>query len=164
MLSRECCCCCVLLHPPGQQHAQKLDQVLKLLPPRMSMWMLNRFTDPGVCINAVDSWDMVVRVVMVIFGWGRQGWYGVGGGDNRTGSQNLVHLSTVLPDAVAVASNGCCCCCCCLLLLPAAACCCFLLLLQASGWLPGWPSLARMLPGRWSATCWALGTGTARTS
>ena len=31
----------------GQHRAQLLDSVLKLLPPRMSKWMLGKFADPG---------------------------------------------------------------------------------------------------------------------
>lgn len=42
-----CCAVHVCVCPAGPQNAQLLDQVLKLLPPRMHKWMLGKFTDPG---------------------------------------------------------------------------------------------------------------------
>lgn len=58
---------CVYLCPfalcvhAGQHRAQLLDSVLKLLPPRMSKWMLSKFTDPGTQQPAVSALHEIAR-------------------------------------------------------------------------------------------------------
>jgi serine/threonine-protein kinase ATR len=54
----------------GTRRADLLDSVLKLLPPRMSKWLLGRFADPGTWLAARlaftrsnAAWAMVGHVL-----------------------------------------------------------------------------------------------------